>query len=87
MMGTSVLHHAKKKINLPNVKRDEAHMYKGACMRTQHKTLPDGTCAGRGWIITKQTEKGRFVLDKSGVEIATADRHHMATPKATSPDK
>ena len=53
-----------KQIHLPNVKRDEAHMYKGACMRAQQKTLPDGTGAGRGWIITKQMEKGRFVLDK-----------------------
>ena len=53
-----------KQIHLPNVKRDEAHMYEGACMRLQHKTLPDGTGAGRGWIMTKQMEKGRFVMDK-----------------------
>ena len=32
-----------KQIHLPNVKCDEADMYQGACMRTQHKTLPDGT--------------------------------------------
>ena len=34
-----------KPIQLPNVKRDDAHMYEGACMRVQHKTLPDGTGA------------------------------------------
>ena len=37
-----------KQIHLPNVKRDDAHMYEGACMRAQHKTLPDGTGAGQG---------------------------------------
>jgi len=50
--------------HLPHVKRDEAHMYEGACMKAQHKTLPDGSGAGRGWIMTKNMEKGRFVLDK-----------------------
>ena len=43
-----------KQIHLPNVKREDAHLYEGACMRAQHKTLPGGTGAGRGWIITKQ---------------------------------
>ena len=52
------------KIHLPNVKRDEAHMYKGACMRAQHKTFPDGIGAGRGWIMIEQTDNRRFVLDK-----------------------
>ena len=53
-----------KKFHLPHVKRDEAHTYEGACMKAQHKTLPDGTGAGLGWIMTKNMEKGRFVLDK-----------------------
>ena len=53
-----------KQIHLPNVKRVEAHMFEGACMRAQHKTLPDRTGTGRGWIMKKQMEKGRFVLDK-----------------------
>ena len=39
-------------------------MYEGACMCAQHKKLPDGTGAGKGWILKKQMEKGRFVLDK-----------------------
>ena len=53
-----------KRFHLPHVKRDEAHTYEGACMKAQHKTLPDGTGAGLGWIMTKNMEKGRFVLDK-----------------------
>ena len=56
-----------KHVHLPQVKRDEAHMYEGACMKAQHKTLPDGTGAVQGWIMTKQMEKGRFVLDKQVV--------------------
>ena len=59
-----------KKIHLPNVKCDEAHMYEGACMRAQHKTLPDGTGAGRGWMTTKQMEECRFVLDKQAARKA-----------------
>ena len=39
-------------------------MYEGACMCAQHKTFPDGTGSGLGWITTKNMEKGRFVLDK-----------------------
>ena len=76
----------RKQIHLPNVKREEAHMYEGACMRTQHKTLPGGTGAGRGWIMTKQIEKGRSVLEKtSGVEDAKVDRvENMATPTVTA---
>ena len=53
-----------KQIHIPNVKRDDAHMYKGACVRAQHKTLPYGTGAGKGCIITKQMEKGIFLLNK-----------------------
>ena len=41
-----------KHVHLPHVKRDEAHMYEGACMKAQHKTLPDGKGAGQGWIMT-----------------------------------
>ena len=39
---------SQKQIHLPNVKRDNAHMYEGACMRAQHKTFPDGTGSGQG---------------------------------------
>ena len=56
-----------KQIHLPNVKTDDAHMYEGARMRAQYKTLPDGTGAGQRWITKKQTEKGIFVLDKKAV--------------------
>ena len=34
-----------KQVHLPHVKRDDAHMYEGACMKAQHKTMPDGTVA------------------------------------------
>ena len=53
-----------KHVHLPHVKRYEAHMYEGACMKAQHKTLPDGTGAGQGWIMAKLMEKVRFVLHK-----------------------
>ena len=53
-----------KQIHLPNVKQDDAHMYEGACMHAQHKTLPNVTGAGRGWMMKKKMEKGRFLLDK-----------------------
>ena len=36
-----------KHVHLPQVKRDEAYMYEGACMKAQHKTLPDGMVAGQ----------------------------------------
>ena len=42
-----------KHVHLPQVKRDKAHMYEGAFMKAQHKTLPDGTGAGQGRIMTK----------------------------------
>ena len=47
-----------KRFHLPHVKRDDAHMYERACMKAQHKTLPDGSGAGKGWIMTKHMEKG-----------------------------
>ena len=63
MTGTTAPPTVKKHVHLPQVKRYESHVYKGACMKAQHNTLPDGTGAGQGWIMTKQMEKGRFVLD------------------------
>ena len=45
-------------------------MYEGACMRAQHKMLPDGTGARYGWIMTKQMEKLRFVLEKQAARKA-----------------
>ena len=64
MMVTTALLNYQKQVYLPHIKRDDAHMYEGACMKAQHKTIPDGTGAGRGCIMTKNIEKGRFVLDK-----------------------
>ena len=29
-------------------------MYEGACMSAQHKTLPDVTGTGRGWVMTQR---------------------------------
>ena len=55
---------SQKRFHLPHVKRDNTHEYEGACMKAQHKTLPDGSRAAKGWIMTKQMEKGRFVLNK-----------------------
>ena len=59
-----------KQIHLPNVKNDDSHMYEGTCMRVQHKTLPDGTGTGQGYIMTKQMEKGRFVPEKQAARKA-----------------
>ena len=59
-------------INCPNKKlghrddatRDNAHLIMGASMKGQHKTLPDGTGAGQGWILEQQLGKGRWLLEQ-----------------------
>jgi hypothetical protein len=33
-------------------------------MKAQHKTLPDGTGAGMGWILAQNLRKATFVMDK-----------------------
>ena len=37
----------RKRTNIPNVSQDEAHTIAGAYMKAQHKTLPDGSGAGK----------------------------------------
>ena len=49
----------------PNVKRDEAHIFPGACMVAQHKTLPDGTGMGKGCILSQSVTKAQYGMNKS----------------------
>jgi hypothetical protein len=50
--------------HIPAVKREDAHTIWGASMKAQHKTLPDGTGAGMGWILAQNLRKANFVMDK-----------------------
>ena len=34
-------------------------------MKAQHKTLPDGTGAGHGWILEGQLRKANWVMDQN----------------------
>ena len=52
--------------HIPNVPRDEAHECPGACMKAQHKTLPDGTGAGKGWLLAQAANKGFFTMAQQG---------------------
>ena len=54
-----------KNTHIPNVPRDEAHTVAGASMKAQHKTLPDGTGAGHGWILAVQLRKADCVMDQN----------------------
>ena len=49
----------------PNVPRNEAHTVAGALMKAQHKTLPDGTGAGNGWILAQKFRKANWVMDQN----------------------
>ena len=49
----------------PNVTHDQAHTIWRACMKGQHKTLPDGTVAGMGWILANNLQKATYVIDKN----------------------
>ena len=51
--------------HIPYVTRDQAHEVPGACMKAQHKTLPDGTGAGKGWILAHSVTKAQFVMNKA----------------------
>ena len=55
---------AKKFGHRDDVTRDNAHEYMGASMKGQHKTLPDGTGAGKGWILEQNLGKARWVNDQ-----------------------
>ena len=64
--------------NCPNPKqghridatRANAHMIPGASMKAQHKTLPDGTGAGQGWILEQNLRQGRWVMDQQQQWVA-----------------
>ena len=47
-----------------DVPRDQAHLCPGASMVAQHKTMPDGTGAGKGWIMAGPIRKANFVMDQ-----------------------
>ena len=47
---------------IPNVTRDQSHTVWRACMNGQHKTLPDGTGSGIGWILVKTLQKATYVI-------------------------
>ena len=51
--------------HIPNVPRDEAHTVPGACMKAAHKTLPDGTGAGKGWILSQNLTKHQWAMPNS----------------------
>ena len=49
---------------MPKILRDKSHMYdnQGASMVAHHKSLPDGTGAGMGWILANIIRKSQFVM-------------------------
>ena len=53
-----------KEGHIPNVPRDQAHTVWRACIKGQHKTLPNGTGAGMGWILANKLQKANYVIDK-----------------------
>ena len=52
--------------HIPNVPRDNAHECPGASMKAQHKTLPDGSGAGKGWLLAQAANKGFFTMAQQG---------------------
>jgi hypothetical protein len=40
-----------------------AHTVPRASMKAQHKTLPDGTGAGMGWILSESIGKASYVRE------------------------
>ena len=57
---------APKPGHIPYLKRDEAHLCPIASMKAQHKTLPDGTGAGKGWIMAQQANKSFYTMAQMG---------------------
>ena len=51
--------------HIPNVPREQAHTVRSACMKGQHKTLPDGTRSGMGWILAKTLQKATYFIDEN----------------------
>lgn len=62
--------------HMPYVKRNEAHMYadRGASMRGQHKTLPDGTGAGQGWILAQSVTKAQWTMNQQNPQQGRGGR-------------
>ena len=58
--------HLNPRGHIPRVHHKDAHLCPGASMRGQHKTLPDGTGAGQGWLITQSTHKGLYTMAQQG---------------------
>ena len=48
----------------PNIPRDKAHIYEnhGASMVEHHRSIPDETGAGMGWIISNRISKAQFII-------------------------
>jgi hypothetical protein len=49
--------------HVPSVTRAMAHTVPRASMKAQHKTLPDGTGAGMGWILSESIGKASYIRD------------------------
>ena len=51
---------------MPNIKRDEAHLYahQGASMVAQHESLANGDGCGMGWIMANSISKAQFGMDR-----------------------
>ena len=49
---------------MTNIPSDKSHMYanQGSSMVLQHKSLPDGTGSGMGWILANKISKSKFVM-------------------------
>jgi hypothetical protein len=52
-----------KQGHIPNVHCDQAHLVPNASMRAQ---LPDGTGAGKGWLLAQAANKGFFTMAQQG---------------------
>ena len=52
--------------HIPNVNRDKAHLVLGASMKAQHKVLPDGSGAGKGWIQAQGVNKAFYTMAQQG---------------------
>ena len=51
---------------MPNIKRNEAHLYahQGASMVAQHKSLENGEGCGMEWMMANSVLKAQFVMDR-----------------------
>jgi hypothetical protein len=66
-----------KQTHLPHITREQAHLVDGASMKAQHKTLPDGTGAGQGWVLERNLGKARYTMQKR------EEWKQLQPPKAT----